>query len=228
MRRRFTSFVLLCLLADCTRESTFDAVVLRRVIRRGDSPAADAGFEYLGGTIRIVDDGRKRVTFDLDAKTVTFVNKEEKTYDVRTLDEVKRKFEAQRKARDPSINIVLEKTDTTERIAGQDARRYTLTTNRARGAVWLSTDVRRSPAWREWETVIAYLGGAFALGVEVTEAVSQLDGYPLRATLTFPGGNGGWTITTEVAEIAKPAAADTLSIPDGFQRADDFQLPDSP
>jgi hypothetical protein len=217
----------LCAVAGCSGGGKSD-ITLWRTTRLGDALPVEVGIEYWGARTRALDDGAKRLIFDLDAKTVTYVDKRAHTYIVRTLDEIQRKVDAQRKVRDPTgAQITLMPTNETERIAGHEARQYTFTTERAHGAVWLSNELRPVSAWRPWETLITYVEGGFALGIEVTDAVSKADGYPLRTALTFTDPHGSWTITTQVSDTGTtPAPPDIISVPEGFQRGTDFPLPD--
>jgi hypothetical protein len=227
--RRLSVLVLLCVLSSCTGDAALQGdVLLRRTIRLGNAPDAQAGFMYWGARTRVSDDLRKRLIFDLDAKTVTFADKRTLTYIVRTLDEVVRKRDQRRRLRGAdATKITLTRTDKTERIAGYETREYTFAKRAARGSVWVSDNVRPAPAWREWEGVIAYLEGAFAGGEDISEAVAELNKYPLRTTLTFGEGADAWTITTQVAEIVPGAPAeDFMAVPPGFQRATDLPIPD--
>lgn len=225
MRRCVAVLAILCLGTGCTGDSGLQGdVVLHRTIRLGNAGETEGGVMYWGARIRVSDNPQKRVIIDLDAKTLTYMDKEKRTYMVRTLDEVGRMHQRATGSAH-TTQIVLARTDATERIAGYETRQYTFATERVRGAVWVSEEVRPQAVWREWETLIAYFEGT-AGGEGVIEAAAQLGGYPLRTVLTFGKTDQAWTITTRISAIALGAPAEDLTnVPEDFQRANDIPLP---
>lgn len=214
-----------CLCTGCPRGvGSQTDVVLQRTVRVGNAAAGETGMLYWGSRIRVSDDSRKRLIFDLDAKTLTFLDKAARTYMVRTLDEIARKYRD--RVSPDGATAVLAATGKTEPIAGYDAREYTFASDRVRGAVWISDELRPPPAWKEWERIIAFLEGVPAGGTGVTAAVEGLGGYPLRTVLTFGAGAKEGTITTQISAVSPgPPAEDLTAIPENFRRATDIQLP---
>lgn len=224
MLRWLAVLVALSSLAACRADERVDAV-LQRTLRVGTTTAAEVGLAYWGARTRVHDDVRTRLIFDLDAKTVTFMNKGARTYIVRTLDEVLRK---RNRAQPDTIaaNLVLARTENTERIAGYPTRQYTFTGGRVRGSVWVTQDVRPPSVWREWEPLIAHLEGSFAGGEAVARAVADLNGYPLRMVLSFGGSGAQSNITAEVSAVTfGPPAEDLTVIPADYRRANDVPIP---
>jgi hypothetical protein len=224
MLRWLAVLVALSAFVACRADERVDAV-LQRTLRIGNTTAAEVGLVYWGARTRVHDDAHRRLIFDLDAKTVTFVDKGARTYIVRTLDEVLRK----RNRPQPdtiAADLVLTRTENTEQIAGYPSRQYTFTGGRVRGSVWVTEAVRPPPVWREWEPVIAYLEGSFAGGEGVTKAVADLNGYPLRTMLSFVGSGPQSNITAEVSAVAfGPPAEDLTVIPADYRRANDVPVP---
>jgi Domain of unknown function (DUF4412) len=228
MRQVVILFLLLATCAGCTGRdgATKVDVIVRRAITLGNSAAAEAGFLYWGARTRISDGPSTRVIFDLDAKTVTFIDKSHRTYIVRTFDEVVRKYEAQQAHRDANaVTISLAATGKKERIAGLEAREYTFATAVAHGTVWVTDQVRPPTEWRKWESLVGSYESGMAGGKSVTDAVAGVNGYPLRTTFTFGEGDAAWTIVMQVSEIVPASPTDELtSIPPGYQRANDFPI----
>lgn len=229
MSRSLAALALLALCGGCSGSGQSEAA-LQRTIRIGRGSAAEAGVVYWKGRTRVHDGPRRRLIFDLDAKTVTFIDKGARTYVVRTLDEVMRK----RKIRRPEPNtiaadLILTATDKREQIAGYTAREYTFASGRVRGSVWVADGLSPPPEWREWEPVIASLEGAFAGGEEIIKAVTDLKGYPLRTELRFVGSGDEANVLTQVSAVTLgPPSVDLTIVPADYRRASDPAIPDLP
>src|SRR6266404_314314 len=66
-----------------------DTLALRQRITAGPTGEAREQMQYFTSGKRITDDARMRSIIDLDAKTVTMVHKDKKSYTVMTFDELR-------------------------------------------------------------------------------------------------------------------------------------------
>lgn len=216
MSRWSAALVVLGLLCACRGPDTVDAVV-GRTVRYGTGTVLDGGNIYWSARTRVHDNPQQRLIVDLDAKTVTFVNKKARTYIVRTLDEIVRPRRT-RPTTEKGTDLVLTRTENTEQIAGYAARQYTFADDIVRGSVWVTTELRPPRAWRDWEPMIAYLEGASS-GVGLAKTVAELDGYALRTEIAIVGSDETATITTQVSAVTVgPWAQDITIVPPGFRK----------
>ena len=189
--------------------------------------------EYLTATQSVHDDAGNRVTVDLQARTLTLLDKKEHTYSVTPLDEVRERSErlaaemqkrlanlppqARRMlgAAEPAARIT--PTGKTERIAGYEAKEYTVDAGGVHGSVWMTEALERPGNLADWQR---YAQGAIpGPAGKLAAAMARIKGFPLRTTITEAAGPMRMSTTTEVLEVREQAPpADVLTIPAGYRK----------
>jgi hypothetical protein len=201
-----------------------DLVIVERVSGR---PAATAPYErteYLTPTLRAVDGPYSRTVVDAKTRTVTVIDKEDRTYWQVSFDSLRRETDAlaaNTHAKDPrfKLPVTLKATGTTETIAGHPAAEYALGGGYPDGSVWLAKDIETpaDPAlWKDWSGLGARLG----MDGKVADVVAGMKGVPLRTVTTTTGIPAKVTVTAEATAVREGAPpADLTAIPDGYTRA---------
>ncbi len=179
---------------------------------------------FFGARKRVVDTPRVRTIFDRDARTITVVNKRQRTFFVRTFDEMSgsnaqpsRPLEGAPSAvcsRLAAIgNLTLKPTGRTEKIAGLSAKEYALEGGAVEGSVWVAEGVK-VPAAAEWEQALGSLGGGDAL----RKALADIGGLVVRTRTSAAVGKNE-DGQTEAIEVRKGAIApELLEVPAGLRR----------
>ncbi len=206
-----------------------DTLALRQRITAGPTGEAREQMQYFTSGKRITDDARMRSIIDLDAKTVTMVHKDKKSYTVMTFDELrdrgvqlKKTFDnlppQARKMLGLDASVTLKPTGKSEKIAGYQAKEYTIEGGPAVGSVWAADDLNVGSRAQEWEKIAAAMGGP---GNKLGDALAQLNGVQLRTAITTAiGPHGGKaSTTTEVIEVSEtPPPPEVLAVPPGFTK----------
>src|SRR5579871_757037 len=191
--------------------------------------------EYLTATQSVHDDAGNRVTVDLKARTLTVVDKKEHTYSMTPLDEVRRRSEhlaaemqkrleklppeARRMVGGAEAPPKLKATGRTERIAGYEAKEYTVEAGAVHGSVWATDALERPGDVGDWQR---YAQGSIpGPAGKLAEAMAGVKGFPLRTTITEAAGPMRMSSTTEVLEVREQAPPpEVLTIPAGFRKTD--------
>ncbi len=188
--------------------------------------------QYFSGRTMVIDDDDARSIVDLSAKTLTVVDKRQRTYTVTSFDDLRARAEAMRRrlrtmppeARQMlgmDARVSVEATGKREEIAGHGAREHRVSAGPATGSVWVTDEVAMPAGTQEWEQLSATLGGRDAPGAKLAEALAELKGIPLRSIMTVATGQSRMTSTTEVVEVREaPAPPDVLRVPDGFRKTE--------
>lgn len=176
--------------------------------------------EYLTPALRIVDGPYARTIIDAKERTVTTLDKDEKTYWQVSFDSLRRQTTALEEAREKSIDpaagalVTLAPTGSTETIAGHPCEQNVLQGGAPAGSVCVAKDLE-SPhdpeLWKDWWGLGTRLGPLF----KVADAL----GAKRVALRTIAKADKGASITIEVTSIAEesPPAALT-AIPADYTR----------
>jgi hypothetical protein len=188
--------------------------------------------QYFSGRTMVIDDAAARSIVDLAAKTLTVVDKRQRTYTVTSFDDLRTRAETMRRQlrnMPPEARLMLgmdarasvEATGKREEIAGHLAREYRVSAGPATGSVWMTDEIAMPAGAEEWQQLSATLGGRDAPGAKLAEALAGLKGIPLRSTMTLAMGQSTTTSATEVVEVREaPVPPDVLRVPDGFRKTE--------
>ncbi|MBP1686950.1 MAG: hypothetical protein H6Q33_3093 [Deltaproteobacteria bacterium] len=211
-----------------------DLTLRYRITTSGVLASTQEFAQYWAGN-RIVNDGRgSRALFDLDAETMTMVDKRQKSYYTQTFTELQQQAnmmaaEAQRQAErlPPEQRAIRAKSSVSvkpsgksEKIAGYMAKEYVFEGGGVSGAIW-STEALQAPGGAKARVAFSRMMGVAAPGVYVGQAITQVPGVPLRTTYRTGTGAQALRTTTEVIAVGTQApAADVITVPEGFARVD--------
>lgn len=203
-----------------------DLTIRQRVTTTGPRAETHEATEYVTATRRITDDPTHRTIVDLDAKTLTVLDKARKTYTVTTFDELRGQMERARKQLDAmppearkmmgamDAEVTLHSTGKTEKIAGYEAKEYALSGGPTTGSVWATEEIVLPSKSEDWEKFRGAIGGANGPGSKLGEAMAKLKGFPLRTNVTYVMGPITAGFATEVLSVTtQPAPPEMLAIP---------------
>jgi len=203
-----------------------DLTIRQRVTTTGPRAETHEATEYVTTTRRITDDPTHRTIVDLDARTLTVLDKTRKTYTVTTFDQLRAQMEAARKQLDAmppearkmmggmDAEVTLHPTGKTEKIAGYEAKEYALSGGPTTGAVWVTEEIELPSKSEDWDKFRGAIGGASGPGSKLGEAMAKLKGFPLRTNVTYSVGPITAGYATEVLSVSAQAAPpDVLTIP---------------
>jgi hypothetical protein len=184
---------------------------------------------------RIVNDGRgSRVLFDLDAGTMTMVDKRGTSYYTQTFAEVREQADSMtadaQKALEKSppevratrgkAAVSVKRTGKAAKIAGYLAREYAFAGGGVTGSIWV-TDALTPPGGSKAHEAFSRMMGLAPPGAYVAEAIAQIPGVPLRTTFRSGGDAKPFQTTTEVVEVSeKDPPADVTNVPEGFAKVE--------
>lgn len=206
-----------------------DLIIKRKVVAAGGPQDSSV---YWGPRYRVTDDANRRISFDLDTKTVTVLDKKSNAYFTMTFDQVL----AQRKQQDERFQalpidqrakagldkpIELTATGKTETILGHPAKEYTFGAGQLSGSVWIAEGIDPPPNWAQWNDVIANVESSGYAGRQVSEAISRVKGYPVRSTLDIAIGQQRAKFSLEVTEASFGTMPDEVTrLPPGAIKAE--------
>ncbi len=195
-----------------------DLTVRQRVTTTGPRAESHEATEYVTATRRITDDPARRTIVDLEAKTLTVLDKTRKTYTVTTFDELGQQMERARKQLDAmppearkmmgamDAEVTLQPTGKTEKIAGYEAKEYALSGGPTTGTVWATEEIALPSKAEDWEKFRGAVGGSSGPGSKLGEAMARLKGFPLRTNVTYTMGPVTAGFATEVLSVTQQAA----------------------
>jgi hypothetical protein len=209
--------------AEAPKESPKDLVIKRTVKGPGGGPTVDSTC-YWGERLRVTDDAKRRVSFDLDTKTVTVLDKKSNAYFTLTFDQILQQRQAQDKRfealpLDERKKVGLDKpielmaSGKSETIAGRSAKEYTFGGAQLTGSVWIAEELQPPPGWAEWNNVIANIESSGYAGRQLAESIGRLKGYPMRSTLNVTMGAQQSAFTIEVVEASHGAIPPEMTAP---------------
>lgn len=190
--------------------------------------------QYVTDSLVVVESSDSRTLVDLDGERMTIADKDKKTYFEITFAELQKQGEAVQKkmaelppeARKQMEGmfgkgepVVVTPTGESEKIAGYMAKEYTLKGGPFSGTVWATEELPVPVAMTKWRDLSSRSAAHQGPAEQLTKALAEIKGVPLRTTLTTRMGGGELLNATEVLEISKaspPAALRT--VPDGFTK----------
>ncbi len=202
--------------------------------------SSEEGTQYWSAHKVVVDNAKMRVITDLAAKTVTMADKEAKTYHTRTFEEVRQQVDAVQAAIEKQMeqmppearaflkkmgnpleanaNIKLKLTGKSEKIAGFEAKEYTVEGGPMRGAVWASDALPLPLSPEDAEVFRNAMGGMGGKGLDLAKAMARVNGLPLRTTMTVDMGQQAMTTTTVVTDVREAVPPpEAMAVPAGFK-----------
>ena len=220
------------------RAGAADNLVVRQ--RTSSSVASAAAPEeqtqYWAQNRHITDSAHVRVSVDFGAKTVTFIDKDKKTYFVRGLDDVRQQSEYMRKRLESlppqaqeamkqlmgSGPATLRPTGKAETIAGYAAAEYAIeNAGPLNGSVWITDAIEPPLAAAQREMVDLADGTPQGPAHRIAEAVAQHKGLALRTEMSSALGKQKMTTTSEVVEVREQSPPpDMLRVPPGFKEVE--------
>jgi hypothetical protein len=212
-----------------------DLVIKQRTTRgSGGEQQTREETQYVTDELVVVEDADSRTLVDLTGEKMTIADKDKKTYFEITFDELQKQGEAVQKkmaelppeARKQmegmfgkSEPVVVTPTGKTETIAGYTATEYTLKGGPFSGTVWATEDIPVPVAMTRWRELSSRSAAHQGPAEQLTKALADVKGVPLRTTLTTRMGGGELVNATEVLSITKGSApADVRKIPDGYSQ----------
>lgn len=220
MRVRIGGLLIGCCLAvlSCSKpaeppaEPAKDLIIKRKVTTAIGGPTLESTC-YWGARQRVTDDATRRITFDLDTKTVTVLDKKSNAYFTLSFDQIlqqrqtqNQRFEAlpmeDRKKVGLDKPIELTASGKSETIAGRAAKEYTFGAAQLSGTVWIAEDLKPPAAWAEWQNVIANIESSGYAGRQLSESIARMPGYPMRSSLNVNMGTQQTAFTVEVSEVS--------------------------
>lgn len=196
----------------------------------GGGPRTEESTEYITAKLSVSDGSSSRTIVDLEAKTLTMIDKQRKTYAVMTFDDLRRRGEEMRKKLDelpPEVrrrmsgdaDATVKPTGRTERIAGYDAKEYSLEAGIMKGSIWTTEAIPTPGDRQQWKQFASASGATQGPGGKVTEALANIEGFPLRTVITQEMGPVKVTMTNETLEVRQQSPPPGMvTVPDGFRR----------
>lgn len=203
-----------------------DLTVRQRVTTTGPRAETHEATEYVTATRRITDDPTHRTIVDLEAKTLTVLDKTKKTYTVTTFDELRQQMDRARKRLDAlppearkmmgamDAEVTLQPTGKSEKIAGHEAKEYALAGGPTTGTVWATEEIAMPSKAEDWDKFRGALGSANGPGSKLGEAMAKLKGFPLRTNVTYVAGPITAGFATEVLSVVEQSPPpDVVALP---------------
>jgi hypothetical protein len=233
MRLRTAAAIVLVVgisLPAAARTTAQDVILRERITIGGNAPYEET--QYFSGSKCVRDDPQARTIVDLDAKTLMVLHKDSHTYGVTPLEDLRRQNERQktqlaglpaeaRKSLGIDQPTTLKPTGKTQKIAGYQAREYTIEGGGMSGAVWVTDAMNLAPGAYAWENSAGLVGGPRGgPGGKLAEALAKLKGVPLRTSWAVGSGSGKITTAIEVLQVTEqPPPADIFAIPTHYRVA---------
>jgi hypothetical protein len=230
----FVSAALAVLLVTAACVEAKDLTLRYRTTTSGVVAGTQEFTQYWAGN-RIVNDGRaSRVLFDLDADTMTMVDKRRKSYYTQTFAEIQEQADTvaadahrQLEQLPPDVRATRGKTSVSvkrsgksQKIAGYPAKEYLFEGGGVSGAIW-ATEALQPPGGAKARVAFSRMMGVAAPGAYVAQAVAQVQGVPLRTTFRTGTGSQVFRMTTDVVAVSAQAPpTDAINVPDGFAKVD--------
>ena len=188
---------------------------------------------YLVGSKVVSDSPVSRTIVDLDAKTITTVDKTKRTYGVVAIDSIGAEMEEMRKQVEmlppeerkklggmfDDVPVTVTPTGKTDTIAGYSASEFALKGGPYAGSVWVTEALPTPSEFKRWKTIEGSMGGLMGAGRRLGEAMSSLNGFPLRSRVETTAHRRVFVVSSEVLEVKEASApAEALQVPAGFTR----------
>lgn len=209
-----------------------DLTLRCRTITSGVVAGTQEFAQYWVGNRIVNDSPRSRVLFDLDADTMTLVDKRQKSYYTQTFGELRQEADmmaadAQKRLAQlpPEVRptgaptaVSVKRTGKSGTIAGYPVEEYAFSGGGVTGFIW-ATEALQPPAGAKARLAFSRMMGIAAPGVYAAQAMLRIPGVPLRTTVHTGAGAHMFRTTTEVVAVtAEAPGADVLTVPEGFVR----------
>jgi hypothetical protein len=233
--------VLSCLLVLAAAVDAKDLVVRQRSSSGfgGGTPSDET--VYITNDKIVTDSAGVRTIVNLDAQSMTSVDKAQKTYTVVTFEELRKQMDMLRQSLDSmppdarkqmaalfddSQPVVVKQTGKTETIAGHSAKEHSLSGGPYSGYVWTTEEIDTPAAFTKWKGLEGMRGGAAR---RLGEAMQQLKGFPLRTKIDMKTGGNPISLTNEVVEVKEGSPPkDALTVPSGYAKTAPRGMPGPP
>jgi hypothetical protein len=220
---RLVAFALL--LVPAARAAGGDLTVRERYVTDGQTTEVT---NYYTADKSINDGPRQRTVVDMTAKTVTMIDKASHSYAVTTFDSMLQQGETMRQRVESAppdvrqrmtggdVSVTTKPTGKTEKIAGRDAKQYTIEAGPVSGEVWVA-DVKMPAGKDAWDKQSAKIRPFARPTDRFADAILALPGLPMRKVTTVTAGDRKSTTTSEVTEVSEQSPPpDALTVPEGF------------
>jgi hypothetical protein len=190
--------------------------------------------QYAHGDLLVIDAPDTRTIVDVAAQTMTVADKQKKAYFVMTFEDMRRQAEAvqSRAAKMPpdvkkmldemlgvGAKITLKPSGKHDTIAGYDAAEYTLSGGPFHGSIWTTDAIATPDGVRRWRELSVSATASAGPARPLAQALSQVQGTPLRVGMAATTGRGSFSTASEVLEVStKPVRSDVLAVPPGYTR----------
>lgn len=235
--RRFV-FVILIVLASTAAgpeaRATSEGLAIRQKINVSGMQRPDREQTlYYTPAVRITDDVRTTSIIDLDRRTVTFIDKQAKTYSVTTFEELAarddrhddRVRELPPKVRDMVESgdpVKITPTGRTLEVAGQETREYKVESRGMDGSVWIAEDLDIGDRAQEWLRVSDLFGGTLTPGGKLDRALAERKGVVLRRQIRIDPLP---LVVVEALEVKREVPPSSLRrVPSGFTQVSSDEM----
>jgi hypothetical protein len=191
-------------------------LTLRQHTTLGDSTNGFDSTEYWSGTKRATDLADARVVVDLEAQTITVLDKGKKTYTVRQPAGAAPGAAAgdSPSATPPARKPVrVTPTGKSDSVAGFKCTEWIFTGDQVRGALWV-TEAFDEPLSVRYARL---MGHAESPESALASAIEQVKGVPLRTILIVDAPSGTRKTTTEVVQLSAGVPGDVFAIPPDYR-----------
>ncbi len=219
-----------------------DLTLKQRVTTSGPHNESHEAMQYWTASRMVTDDPNARAIVDLDAETMTLANKREHTYFTQTFaamrqqaDTMNAELKKHMESLPPEARQMMEKmgvgkdaegpatvtpTGKSEKIAGYEAKEYTITAGPVAGSVWATDALQPPGGTKAAQAYSKMMGSSGGTAAKFAQALAQIKGVPLRTVMGSPAAQG-LKHTTEVVEVTqKSPPPDMLNVPEGYKKVD--------
>jgi hypothetical protein len=115
--------------------------------------------------------------------------------------------------------VAVTPTGKTDTIAGYAASEFALKGGPYAGTVWVTQALPAPTEFKRWKAIEQSMGGVAGAGRRLADAMSSLNGFPLRSRVETRVSRSVFVVSSEVLEVQEASApADVLQVPAGFTR----------
>jgi flagellar hook-associated protein FlgK len=186
---------------------------------------------YLAGDKIVTDGDASRTIVDLKGQMMTAMDKTKRTYNTLTFAELHAQMEVLKqtiKKLDPDTRaqfgaifdddtaVTTTASGKTEKIAGHVAKEYTVSGGPYSGSVWVTEEIPTPSEFKQWKKIEQEGSGA---AQKLGEALTRLEGFPLRTSIKVTSGKQTMQLSNEVLEIREGSPpADMLTVPPNYTK----------
>jgi hypothetical protein len=216
-------------------------LVLQRKLTMVPGPKPTEQTEYYTDKKIVTEGAAERTLVDLEAKTISTLDKTKKTYWTMTFAELRRDLTMQREVRRKELDALPKEVrelmrldqkatateaDGRQKIAGYDAREYRIEAGPVSGTVWATEELVFPKQAQEWRAVSSGTDGPVG---GLAEALSKVKGFPLKTVTAIGSDDELQTLTDEVLSVTEESPPPArLTIPDDWKKIPRPDAPDEP